>query len=382
MLTITSCSVNSVLMNATVQEKISSRNLKLGSDKCSKMHVGKGTNTCPEMKTNDVNMKEVKEITYLGSVISCDGKPDSDISMRHCKGISAANQILAMLNENFAYNYFQVAMTFRNSIMINSMMCSLEARNFLNMSHLNSLQDCDHYLMMKLFLPGAHCPTLSFYWETGVWPIQFILMGRRLMFHWSILQKNDDELVKQTYNIMSLCPISRDWINLIKNDLTQCGIPFSESLIKGHSKVSYKALVKQKINALVSQYLTERKSSKTANLTDIKFQDYLACHALTLRQKRLLFKFRVRMISSIKDNYKNQYKGNMLCPLDQTHYDDQQSLLKCPVILENKTLGPLVKQIEYTDIFKSVEFQIPAIQVLEKVIDYRTVKLDQLLNNT
>ena len=88
------------------------------------------------------------------------------------------------------------------------------------------------------------------------------------------------------------------------------------------------------------------------------------------------------MISSIEDNYKNQNKGNMLCPLDQTHYDDQQSLLKCPVILENKTLGPLVKQIEYTDIFKSVEFQIPAIQVLEKVIDYRTVKLDQLLNNT
>ena len=44
----------------------------------------------------------------------------------------------------------------------------------------------------------------------------------------------------------------------------------------------------------------------------------------------------------------------MLCPLDQTHYDDQQSLLTCPVILENKTLGPMVKQIEYTDIFTDI----------------------------
>ena len=59
-------------MNATVQEKISSRNFKLGSDKCSKMHVGKGTSTCPEMKTNDENTKEVN--VQVGDVGVCTRK--------------------------------------------------------------------------------------------------------------------------------------------------------------------------------------------------------------------------------------------------------------------------------------------------------------------
>ena len=65
----------------------------------------------------------------------------------------------------------------------------------------------------------------------------------------------------------------------------------------------------------------------------------------------------------------------MLCPLDNIHYDDQQSLLACPVILENKELYPLIRNISYSDIFKSIEYQIPAIRVLEKIIYYRKMKL-------
>ena len=66
----------------------------------------------------------------------------------------------------------------------------------------------------------------------------------------------------------------------------------------------------------------------------------------------------------------------MLCPLDNIHYDDQQSLLACPVILENKELNALIRNISYSDIFKSVEYQIPAIRVLEKIIYYRKMKLN------
>ena len=70
----------------------------------------------------------------------------------------------------------------------------------------------------------------------------------------------------------------------------------------------------------------------------------------------------------------------MLCPLDNTHYDDQPSLLMCPVILENEELKLMIQNISYSDIFETIELQIPAIQVLEKVINYCKLKLIQMEN--
>ena len=81
------------------------------------------------------------------------------------------------------------------------------------------------------------------------------------------------------------------------------------------------------------------------------------------------------MVDSIRDNFKNHYGNNLLCPLDNTHYDDQPSLLTCPVISQDKELNPLIQKINYSDIFKSIEYQIPAIQVLEKIINFRKKEL-------
>ena len=164
-------------------------------------------------------------MTYLETIISADGKPDSDIQRRYAKGISAGNQILGMLNENFSFSYFETAMVFRNSILVNGVLSSLEAVNFLSPSHLDSLEKCDNYLMSKLFLSGSTTPSVSFFMETGSLPLRFVLMGRRVMFYFQILKKeNNNELVSIISNIQRDDPISNDWILLVKHDLSQLDI--------------------------------------------------------------------------------------------------------------------------------------------------------------
>ena len=139
---------------------------------------------------------------------------------------------------------------------------------------------------------------------------------------------------------------------------------------------SFKVLVKTRLRKLAHRYLLQKRSSKTINLHEYKYQEYLSSSCLSLKQKRLLFQFRVRMVKSVRDNFKNNNaNNNMLCSLCNIHYDDQPSILKCPVILQNKKLKPLIEKIDYSDIFKSIEYQIPVIQVLEKVINYRQYKL-------
>ena len=90
----------------------------------------------------------------------------------------------------------------------------------------------------------------------------------------------------------------------------------------------------------------------------------------------------MRMIGEIRDNYKNMYKNNMNCPVCEyysksSHYDDQPSLLTCPVIMENTHLREQINTISYSDIFKSIDYQIPEIRVLEKVLHYRISLLNE-----
>ena len=88
------------------------------------------------------------------------------------------------------------------------------------------------------------------------------------------------------------------------------------------------------------------------------------------------------MVESFYDNFKNKFSSaevsSKQCPLCFSHYDDQAGLVICPKIRENETINKALQQIRYTDIFKPLEFQIPAIQALEKAFNYRM----QLLSNS
>ena len=201
--------------------------------------------------------------------------------------------------------------------------------------------------------------------------MRFILMGRRLMFFWEILNKSDKEIVKNVVDIQMLLPEKYDWILLIRNDLNQCEIDLKYSEIKCYSKNIFKNLVKHKLRQITDRYLFSNKSSKLSGLSEIKMQDYLQTNLLTLKQKRLLYKFRIRMVDGIRDNFKSKFMNNMECPLCENHYDDQSSLLICPRILTNDKLKVEIEKIKYSNIFRSLELQVPTIKVLEKIVNFR-----------
>ena len=94
--------------------------------------------------------------------------------------------------------------------------------------------------------------------ETGSLPLRFILMGRRVMFHFQILKKEDNELVSIISNIQRDHPISNDWILLVKNDHSQLDIPLIESEIKAPTKHGFKSLMKSCFKKLSYSYLLDK----------------------------------------------------------------------------------------------------------------------------
>ena len=82
----TKCDTDSIKLNVKTEETMKAKKLKLNEDKCHVMHIGK-TKSCPPLKINNKDMKDVDHEKYLGQYISSNGKNDKNINDRYNKGI-------------------------------------------------------------------------------------------------------------------------------------------------------------------------------------------------------------------------------------------------------------------------------------------------------
>ena len=128
-LSVTQCGNESVKTNAIIHSKVDTKQLMFGPSKCFKMHVGSNCkSTCPTLKVHGQEMVQVNKEKYLGDYLTNDGKINVNISERQAKGYGYVNQIFSTLKEvSFGVYYFDMAMLFRTTMLINGMLCSVES---------------------------------------------------------------------------------------------------------------------------------------------------------------------------------------------------------------------------------------------------------------
>ena len=71
-------------------------------------------------------------------------------------------------------------------------------------------------------------PIEALHIDLSITPIIFVLIGRRIMFFWYILNKPQTELVRQIVDAMIAFPSGSDWINMVRSDLSFLDIQGSE----------------------------------------------------------------------------------------------------------------------------------------------------------
>ena len=132
--------------------------------------------------------------------------------------------------------------------------------------------------MRKLFNCPEGTPIEAFFLETSAIPIRFILIGRRLMYYWTILNKPKSELVREVFEAQKLFKSKDSWISQVEDDLKLYEIDMNEDELKKLSKYKMKKLVEKQIRIKADQYLLELRDSheKTEHLNPSnKMQDYL-----------------------------------------------------------------------------------------------------------
>ena len=146
-------------------------------------------------------------------------------------------------------------------------------------------------------------------------------------------------------------------------------------------KSHFKSLVDKKVNkfafqALKSEGLTRSKSSNiVTSMTSNKLltQQYIKTNKLTKSQVILLFNLRSKCCD-VKTNFRNQFKEDMSCRCckEEDSIEDEDHLLDC------KMLRSEVEDYDVTfdHVFSTLEKQINAVKVFEKVMRKRDLILE------
>ena len=97
------CGLESVALNSFITTQIELKRLRFhvpdknGKSKCHKIHVGRNHDSCPVLKVHDTVMEDVSHDTYLGDIVSADGKNTLNVKKMIGKGLGIITQIVNLL---------------------------------------------------------------------------------------------------------------------------------------------------------------------------------------------------------------------------------------------------------------------------------------------
>ena len=352
---------------------------KKGKSKCHKIHVGKNHDTCSVLKVHGTEMESVKYDTYLGDIISADGKNTRNIQHRISKGVGKITQILNILNTICLGKYYmETAILLRESIFLNGILTNAEVWYSITKEEIKQFEDLDLTLMRKLLKVPFTTPSEAFYLELGILPIGVIIKARRVNYLHYVLQRQENEMLYTFFMTQWHNETPGDWTQQIKIDLEDLKIPCDFEFIKSKSSCSFKSMVKIKAKEYALNILTARqkKHSKMSNLyyTDMKIQEYFKTEGISTAQVQTLFKWRVRM-APMGENFRGNEMFKM-CPLCQAHLDNQSLAFQCEFLKEKIDI-----QCELKDIY-SKNILLRTAETITKIEDLREKTIKEMKKNS
>ena len=157
-----------------------------GKSKCHELHIGAKHENCSVLKVHNTIMEDVSEDTYLGDILSSDGRNTKNIAKRISKGIGLITQIMNMLETvSLGEYYFEIAMLFREAIFLNGILTNSEIWYNLSNSEVQEFEDLDRLLLRKILQIPISTPQEAPHLELGIIPISVIIKARRInYFHY------------------------------------------------------------------------------------------------------------------------------------------------------------------------------------------------------
>ena len=337
------------------------------------MHIGRQETLCEKLKIEKFDMEIVESDTYLGDVISNDGRNSRNIDSRVSKGLGIVTHIFDVLKHvSFGRHFFTVALLLRDMMLVNGILTNGEIWFGLTPLELKKLEEVDKIFMRRLFRVPKSCPAEVFYLETGSIPISYKIKAKRVNYLHHLVTRDESELISKIFKVQWENPLKNDWVVHVKDDLSDLGLTADLDWIKSIKKYKFKEMIKDKVRAAAFKALMKQKEghSKLRNLSYLKLeaQPYLINMDITTNQARIIFKSRTRMLC-----YWQNFKGDkeiQICQIccEEGTVDSHEHCLNCKVVSKS-----LKVEVRYSDIFNAVTKSLA--KSLERIEDFREIFL-------
>ena len=76
----------------------------------------------------------------------------------------------------------------------------------------------------------------AFYLETGLIPIRFVVVKRRILYLHHILQRSKSEIIRKVYKVQKNLSTKNDWFGVVHENMMDLNIKLSEEEISQMSK--------------------------------------------------------------------------------------------------------------------------------------------------
>jgi hypothetical protein len=391
-------------MNQFINDKSAEKRLQFGTDKCVKLHIGRSCNSslCRDLYVDSwkvkvetdmetgvssqyeyyaglEKMKLKQEQTYLGDVISADGKHSKNVQARKNKGLGVITQITQILDSVlFGKYFFEVAMVLRSSLLLSSLLLNSEAWVNLSDKDIRGLEKTDEILLSKILESESNTSNTFKYLELGIFPLRFEIMKRKLIFLQYILQQNEESMIFQVLKATCDNPVKNDFVKTCQKylDCLNIGLTFDE--ISEMSKYRFKQLVKQKTEEAGFAYLIKEKNKQKKishlNYVKLEMQEYLLEGNRNTKISKLIFKARGRNLD-IKTHKKWRYEDK-ICVGCNRNEESEEEFLACEGFCGENDI--LVDKISYSWLFgDSVDKMVIVAKEIRKRLNLRKKILDE-----
>ena len=140
-------------------------------------------NAAPNLNVHDDKMERSNEEKYLGNIISDDGSNKVNIKSRISKGYGIIAEIMSIVNEiPFGSHQLEVAIELREAMLINGVLTNSEVCYGLTEQEIKDLEKLDEHLIRQIMKGHSKTTIESLYLETGILPIKYIIISRRLSY--------------------------------------------------------------------------------------------------------------------------------------------------------------------------------------------------------
>ena len=263
------CGIESIALNTFINTQIELKKLRFhipdknGKSKCHKIHVGKNHDRCPVLKVHGTVMESVEYDTYLGDIVSGDGRNTRNLKKRVSKGIGIITQIMNLLDSiSLGEFYIEIALLLRESMFINGVITNAEIWYSLSKEEIKELEDMDKSLLRRILKVPFSTPGEAYHLELGVIPIGVVIKARRINYFYYLLTRNENEMLSTFFRTQWYNETEGDWTKQLKIDLEEFSLPCDFSYYKSKSKNSFKSLFKIKAKEVALREKHENTTKK------------------------------------------------------------------------------------------------------------------------